>query len=548
MLSPRLFLLLLATALHHQHNILVDAAPENDRVLNFPGWDGQLPSKIYSGFVDSDEQGWMHTHYVFVESENDPKHDPVVLWFNGGPGASSLFGFFIELGPFILSGASLQTAEYNSTGVPSVFYNPNTWSKVSNILIVNSPPPVGFSYCDTFGPSGNGTSCGDWNDTRTAQSNHVFLINWMKAFPEFQSNPVFVTGESYAGVYVPTLVREIINDPNNTINIQGFAVGDACMGTDVLCGDHDGPFWDIIFMYGHGQFSTKLYNQIMTVCNLNELKTGNGVTDECSMLLAQAENEIGPFYEYNLYDECWYQNGLGLKQFSSWSHPIQKLPRRTFWGPRLHTGNGGDERGNENDIEEKEGLTAALNDYPCGGSGAMVVYLNSSIVRQLLNVPLNDYFFTGDDGVGFNYTLTEKDLRPFYVQVARNTNIRALVYNGDTDPGINSFIAQNWTSNLGLEETEEWRPWTLDGKQRMGGYVTEYEGDFNFLTIRGSGHMVPEFKPAAALEFLTRWLRNEDWKPYVQPASRNRKLDKISTTATNQASKHTSVSDALIPN
>ena len=52
----------------------------------------------------------------------------------------------------------------------------------------------------------------------------------------------------------------------------------------------------------------------------------------------------------------------------------------------------------------------------------------------------------------------------------------------------------------------------------MGGYVTRYANDFDFLTIRGSGHMVPEFKPAASLEWLTKWLHNEDWLPYVAPA------------------------------
>ena len=99
--------------------------------------------------------------------------------------------------------------------------------------------------------------------------------------------------------------------------------------------------------------------------------------------------------------------------------------------------------------------------------------------------------------------------------VAQNTSLRVLVYNGDTDPSINSFAAQNWTVALGLKETEEWRPWTIDSKSRMGGYVTRYEGDFDFLTIRGSGHMVPQFKPAAAYAFLKAWLANEDYKPYV---------------------------------
>jgi hypothetical protein len=51
----------------------------------------------------------------------------------------------------------------------------------------------------------------------------------------------------------------------------------------------------------------------------------------------------------------------------------------------------------------------------------------------------------------------------------------------------------------------------------MGGYVTRYEKDFDFLTIRGSGHMVPEYKPKVTLEFLEKWLKGEDWLQYVAP-------------------------------
>ena len=61
--------------------------------------------------------------------------------------------------------------------------------------------------------------------------------------------------------------------------------------------------------------------------------------------------------------------------------------------------------------------------------------------------------------------------------------------------------AENWTVALGFKPTQTWRPWTLDSCLRVGGYVTRYEKDrFDFLTIRGSGHMVPQFKPAQALE------------------------------------------------
>ena len=103
---------------------------------------------------------------------------------------------------------------------------------------------------------------------------------------------------------------------------------------------------------------------------------------------------------------------------------------------------------------------------------------------------------------------------PFYKHVLEDTDLRVLVYNGDTDPGLNSFFAQNWTAALGYKETQRWRPWTLDGREAMGGYVTRYEHGLDFLTIRGAGHMVPEYQPKASDEFMTRWLKNEDWKTY----------------------------------
>jgi carboxypeptidase C (cathepsin A) len=89
-----------------------------------------------------------------------------------------------------------------------------------------------------------------------------------------------------------------------------------------------------------------------------------------------------------------------------------------------------------------------------------------------------------------------------------------LVYNGDTDPAITSFAAQNWTSHLGLKELAEWSPWTLDGCKRVGGYVTRYEGGLDFLTIRGAGHLVPTYKPEAAFTFMTSWIEGKAYPKY----------------------------------
>ena len=61
----------------------------------------------YCGFAEAGTppsgEGTMYFNYVFLESQNDPKNDPVVVWYNGGPGAASMFGLFVELGPYYLN-------------------------------------------------------------------------------------------------------------------------------------------------------------------------------------------------------------------------------------------------------------------------------------------------------------------------------------------------------------------------------------------------------------------------------------------------------------
>ena len=80
------------------------AAPLQDELERLPGYDSKLPSRMFSGFIpagNSQENGInyeMFEHYFFVEAEvENPAEAPVVIWTNGGPGASSFFGLFVLL-------------------------------------------------------------------------------------------------------------------------------------------------------------------------------------------------------------------------------------------------------------------------------------------------------------------------------------------------------------------------------------------------------------------------------------------------------------------
>jgi carboxypeptidase C (cathepsin A) len=184
---------------------LVFAQQDHPERLKFlPGYPHMLPTPWYSGYVSYTlNETTIHTHYVLVEAEGKTKDTPLIYWSNGGPGASSLFGLLAELGPLVLSDLSLKTRDYEETGIPTPLYNPFGWSKLGSILIFDQPAPVGFSYCNDD-LDGKGDSCLAWTDELASQNTFLALHAFYDKFPEYKPKPLYLTGESYAGIYIPT--------------------------------------------------------------------------------------------------------------------------------------------------------------------------------------------------------------------------------------------------------------------------------------------------------------------------------------------------------
>lgn len=189
------------------------AAPAADWVETLPDY-GTPPVPMYSGFLNAtraDPGAAVHLHYWFAgASAPNPDKLPLVLWLNGGPGSSSVLGMLEEWGPLIV----------NATG--GLSENPYAWTQLANMLILESPSGVGYSYCAQSATTG----CNN-TDVSTARAARVAMQEFFLNFPEFKSNEFFITGESYAGVYVPTLAKEIL-DHAPEINLKGIAVGDPC--------------------------------------------------------------------------------------------------------------------------------------------------------------------------------------------------------------------------------------------------------------------------------------------------------------------------------
>lgn len=94
---------------------------------------------------------------------------------------------------------------------------------VANILFLESPAGVGFSYSNTTADYSN------TGDERTARDSYTFLINWLERFPQYKTSDFFIAGESYAGHYIPQLANLILKNNNKykdhtAINLKGILV------------------------------------------------------------------------------------------------------------------------------------------------------------------------------------------------------------------------------------------------------------------------------------------------------------------------------------
>lgn len=112
-------------------------------------------------------------------------------------------------------------------GVPQLFVNPYAWTNLSNVLYLESPKGVGFSFCDNVKTTAECIN----TDESTAQDAYEFLVSFFDSFPEYKKNKFYITGESYAGIYIPMLMDEIGKDVlGANINLVGAAIGNGCWG------------------------------------------------------------------------------------------------------------------------------------------------------------------------------------------------------------------------------------------------------------------------------------------------------------------------------
>ncbi|CAG2165562.1 unnamed protein product [Oppiella nova] len=436
----------------------------SDEIQNLPGLPEPVKFRQYSGYLNATKG--RHHFYWYFESEQDPQNAPVVLWLNGGPMCSSLLGMFTEHGPYTV----------DSKGI-KLTMNKYSWNKVVNIIYMESPAGAGFSYDENYPEPLN-------DNNTTAVANYFALESFFDKYPHLKKNAFYITGESYGGVYVPMLANEIFTR-KSSINLQGIAIGNGLFdwsAADVLqvptLSQYD-------FALGHGLISHGFYQQkISSCCSIdqdNKWKCDflNPVNKtKCDSV---KKEPVSIMNLYNIYSDCHLD-----------MEPVNGSQYDPFYNPNT-----------TNHKLLKQAQNTNQPDY-CPHSGHKE-YLNRADVRQALHVrndaPKQWSAYKGEKG----YTKVLRNGSQTFVDLIEKYRIgKILVYNGDFDSICDFITDARFVEGLGYRYTEEYRPWTVDGKPDgvEGGFVQHYERGLSYLTVRGAGHAVPTYKPEAALQIL----------------------------------------------
>ncbi|KAH6654879.1 Alpha/Beta hydrolase protein [Truncatella angustata] len=445
--------------------------------------------KSFSGYADVEID--QHIFWWFFEARNgNPQDSPVTVWINGGPGSSSMTGLLAELGPCGI--------DYFG----NVYNNPNSWTNNSNLLFIDQPSQVGFSYSQpvpayeedgklTVVPSddcpkdgSNSKTCGTYSNPNVAiTANSTInaapafwktLQGFMGAFPQYSHAGFNIATESYGGHYGPVFGAFI--ERQNDLAIPGTQKVDL---RTLLVGN--GWFDPMI------QFQA-FYNFTVSPGNTYDFFPFNASTESrvYDNLYGSGKclDRLGNCKLTGINSVCAEADEYCMDNVEGLYHEL--LGRDVY-----------DIREVDPDVFPYKFFLDYLNTP--GVQKAIGAYTNFSSFSRTVNQAFSS---TGDDAREVD---TIEDIR-FLLK----RNITVALYAGDAD------FDCNWIGGEAVADAVEARGFSRAGYTHLetsDGIVhgqVKQAGRFSFTRIYESGHMVPFYQPLAALALFERATRGVD--------------------------------------
>lgn len=379
--------------------------------------------------------------WLFEARKTVPKDSPTVMWLTGGPGCSSMMALFTENGPCTVNPEGTDT-------IP----NPYSWTERANVFWVDQPPGTGFSEGSY-----------DQNEDGVALDMHAFLEALFKAKPEY-NNRFYISGESYAGHYIPAIANYIFEQNKGTgfkINMAGVAIGNGWTDPELQ----------------FASFPEMAYKSTTTKPFVSEAeyKAMVAVVPACQQFVNLCDT--GSTYSCYVAEAVCEASLMGAVQ----AH-------------------------NKNPYD----LRLDCGDKPlCYDNTNLETFLNDPKVKQNLGVNPDKEWAVCDTTVYINFL--EDFVKSFHKRLVPliEAGVPVLIYAGDQDYICNWIGVKSWTLALEWSGQKKFNaaqdlPYKLPSGKDIG--LRRSAGSFTFLQVFEAGHMVPMDQPEAALFMINDFI------------------------------------------
>ncbi|CAG9767347.1 unnamed protein product [Ceutorhynchus assimilis] len=384
----------------------------------------------YSGFLTVDKKNNSNLFFWFFKSESNYEEDPVVVWLQGGPGTSSLYGLFVENGPFGVVNGTVESRDFS-------------WHKNHSVLYIDSPVGSGFSFTDGDDYVTNQTQVGDHL--------YKFLTQFFTMFPEIQKNEFYVSGESYAGKFVPAIAYTIHkNNPTASvkINLKGLLIGNGLSDPK-----HQFKYGALLYQLGF-------------------------IDRNAADVYKKYENLIVQSIDLGFYDYAAY----------GWNQLIGSLFVEYTGLPNIF-----------NFVSDADDNPTEWQDF-----------IETAEIRKALHVGNLTFFFTSYAVYSRLSNDIAQSVAPWVSELL--SHYRILIYNGQLDIMVSYSSTVNYLQNLNFSSSAEYAKAERDvwyvGNSTVAGYVKNV-GNLTEVLVRNAGHTAIQDQPEATYDLVYKFIRGQ---------------------------------------
>ncbi|XP_031091961.1 serine carboxypeptidase-like 18 isoform X2 [Ipomoea triloba] len=308
---------------------------------------------------------------------------------------------------------------------------------------------------------------------------------WLIDYPEFLSNPFYVGGHSYAGTTVPIITEMISNGIESgvkpLIQLQGYILGSPKTFPNQ-------SNYNIPFAHGMGLITDQLYESIKENCQGDYTNT-NSTSLHCQRDLQTYQQLIESINNKHILEP------ICLSGSDSTMASLIMLPGQKSLYHDLYT-----------KLKTDPFLVSGLQ---CRDEWSKLseYWANDYHVQMALHVRqgTKEKWQLCDESLPYNSIIY--NTIPYHVNLSKK-GYRSLIYSGDHEMIYPHLSTEAWIKSLNYSIIDDWRSWMVEGQ--VAGYTMAFANKMTFVTVKGGGHVAPDYRPFESQVMFERWISYEN--------------------------------------